>query len=233
MIDLIEHLKSRYNQPISLVSYLKEKYGQISSLNEEKNKFEQIEIENKKVNEFEAEEEEERVYLTFKCDASVNREILEGLIKSIKKYEQKDFEIQKDCAVSKLVKNYIKELKKLRDDSMLDESEKIANSYIRILKKTLNKLWGNKQFSKTIEKYLKENSICLEEYEEGHRLTDDDLEFLDEELVGIFAVKTNNPNDKYKVIEMIQPIIKIYYEDEDEEDNLGYKYLSGNCKFYK
>ena len=46
----------------------------------------------------------------------------------------------------------------------------------------------------------------------------------------IKAIYNEDITKKYKVIEMVQPIIKIYFEDEDGDKS--YKFVPGICKFY-
>lgn len=203
--EFIEYLENKYNQPVSFMRYLVNTYGAINR--------------------------EKRFYLAFKCDKDVNLRVIKQLLTSIKDYEKQIFDRKKNEVASKLVKKYIKELEKMEDDEEIYESEKLADKYTKILKKTLMKLWGNKQFREIIKQYFEDNVICLEEYEIGHRLKDDEFELLDEQLTAAMYVKTYNPADKYKVIEMVQPIIKIYYEEEDGE--VDYKYVAGSCRFYQ
>lgn len=237
--ELIEYLENRYGQPLSFMSYLANTYDEIKRLDNtpstyEVNETDLYDVEEKKnfeVNQEETRVEAERNYLTFRCDENVNLEIIKKLLKSIKKYEEKFFDMQKDSAENKTLKKYIDGLKKLKDEKFLDKSEELVTKYKKILKNNLMKLWGNKHFSNIIRQYLGENDIHIEEYEIGHKLINDDFELLDGNIMGCMSVQTDNPMDKYKVIEMTQPIIKIYYEDEDDE--LNYEYIPGYCKYYK
>ena len=243
--ELIKYLENKYNEPVSFMSYLINTYGEINNLDnalsdyednesvlhnaEEKVEFElmqdSLEIEDEKKNKCDV----EKSYLVFKCDKNENLKVIERLLLSIKNCKR-IFDIEKNEAANKLVKKYIMELKKMEDASGLDEGEKLAEKYTKILKKTLMKLWGNKRFLTVIRQHLDENAIHVEEYEIGHRLADEEFELLDEQLTGVMAVKTYNSLDKYKIIDMIQPIIKVYYENEDAQ--IDYAYIPGCCKFY-
>ena len=250
--EFIEYLENKYNQPVSFMRYLLNTYGEINrfddvySMYEDKENYlydakeeteseltqDISELENGQENEFEvADDDVAKVCLTFVCDKDVNLGVIKQLLTSIKDYEKQIFDRQKDKVASKLVKKYIKELEKMEDDKEIYESEKLADKYTKTLKKTLMKLWGNKQFREIIKQYFEDNVICLEKYEIGHRLKDDEFEFLDEQLTAAMSVKTYNPADHDKVIEMVQPIIKIYYEEEEGEND--YKYVAGSCRFYQ
>lgn len=237
--ELIEYLENKYSEPVSFMSYLANTYDEIKKLDNtpstyEVNETDLYDVEEKKnfeVNQEETRVEAERNYLTFRCDENVNLEIIKKLLKSIKKYEKKFFDMQKNSAENKLLKKYIDGLKSLKDEKFLDKSEVLVAKYIKTLNNNLMKLWNNKDFSNIIRQYLSENDIHIEEYEIGHKLINDDFELLDGNIMGCMSVQTDNPMDKYKVIEMTKPIIKIYYEDEDDE--LNYEYIPGYCKYYK
>ncbi len=72
--------------------------------------------------------------------------------------------------------------------------------------------------------------IEMIEFEAGYKLENEDFELLDDGLASIMLMGTYDPSLQYQVIEMNQPIIKIYYEDDGEYD---YEYVPGCCKFYK
>ena len=62
-----------------------------------------------------------------------------------------------------------------------------------------------------------------------HKITDDDLNYLNETFLSIDREETYDKSKDYQVIKMIQPIIRIAYDDDGEKE---YKYLPGRCRFY-
>lgn len=155
------------------------------------------------------------------------------MIESFKEIEEQSFcEINEDEIERKIVKKYIDELEKIKNNKQeIDNGEKLADKYKRVLEKTLLKLWENKKFNNILRKYVNANMIRTVEYKAGHKLNDEDLEYLDDQLMGINCISTPNPDDKGKVKEMVRPIIKIYYKDEDEE--MDYTCILGSCKYYR
>ena len=143
--ELIEYLENKYSEPVSFMSYLANTYDEIKKLDNtpstyEVNETDLYDVEEKKnfeVNQEETRVEAEKPYLTFRCDENVNLEIIKKLLKSIKEYKEKSFDMQKDSAEDKTLKKYIDGLKKLKDEKFLDKSDELVTKYKKILKNNL------------------------------------------------------------------------------------------------
>ena len=130
----------------------------------------------------------------------------------------------------KVFKEYLKQLKKI-EEKKLGDGEKFANSLCKCIKKTILKLLHIKKYGSVILEYLQESGFYLESFSRGHKLTDDDLCQLDENLLQAYKVKTENAEKDYQVIEMVQPIISIHYLDEDDE-KAALCHIPGICKYF-
>lgn len=220
----------------SFLNYLEEKYGRIQTFEEYLagrygilDAIEKCDVETGHT-ERAKEGPVEGAYLTFACDRDMNLQIIHRLMDTGLDFRE---DIMRHCAdemTGKLIGNYEKELKKLSESKDIADGEKTADKFRKILKKTLMKLWGGRQYPPFIRKYFQQNNIQMEEYVPGHKISDDEFELLDEKLAGALSVKSKKASDKYKVIKMIQPIVKINYIDEDDDG--GCKLLPGSCEFY-
>lgn len=222
---IVNYLEEKYHKRVTFIEYLVNKYG---SLNDKKQNVDTLPLVEKKVveNNFSATFEE---YLCFTCDEEKNLNIIVKLIKSAEAYGVVMPETEDSIVALKIFNNYKKCLLKIIEDNSLNEGEKVAADYVKVIKKTILKLLGNSKYA-FIKETMLNDMIHFEEFEIGHRLSDEDFELLDENLSGIYSVKNEDETEKYKVFEMVQPIIKIYFEDEDGDKS--YKFVPGICKFY-
>ena len=223
---IVNYLEEKYHKRVSFVEYLVNKYG---SLNDKKQNVDTLPLVEKKVVENNFSTTFEKEYLCFTCDEEKNLNIIVKLIKSAETYDVVMPDTEDSIVALKIFNNYKKCLLKIIEDNSLNEGEKVAADYVKVIKKTILKLLGNSKYAFIKESMLNDR-IHLEEFEIGHRLSDEDFILLDENLSGIGSVKNDDVTKKYKVIEMVQPIIKIYFEDEDGDKS--YKFVPGICKFY-
>ena len=223
---IVNYLDEKYHKRVSLVEYLSDKYG---SFGNENTNVDKRPLGERKVSESNFLTNFGKEYLMFTCDEEKNLNIIVKLIKSAEAYDEAMDKDEDSSVALKIFNNYKKCLLKIIEDNSLNEGEKVAENYVKIIKRTILKLFGNSKYSFIKECMLNDN-IHFEEFEIGHRLSDEDFELLDENLSGIYSVKNEDESEKYKVFEMVQPIIKIYFEDEDGDK--AYKFVPGICKFF-
>ncbi len=131
---------------------------------------------------------------------------------------------------TKLFDRYVEKLKKIPDKKLMN-GEELAKHLCNCVKSTILKLFAVENCRTLILNYLQENGFELNSYECGHRLSDDDLCLLDENLLSLYKEITHEPEENYQVIEMLQPVIKIFYLDEDDEKNY-FQFIPGTCRYY-
>lgn len=165
----------------------------------------------------------------FKNEKEYNLTKLQNLSKSFQQIKNR-LSIDCDSTVIKLANFYDSEVKHLAEEKEITDGDKLARKFVKILKSRLMKLWGFNKLQELIKGYLEENGIELQYFRPREKMTDDELVYLDERLLDGRSVKTEDVTRKYEVIEMIQPIVHIYYEDEDGE--IDDNFIPGICKFY-
>lgn len=235
LIDLIQYLQSKYSKPLSLKEFLEKRYG---NGEDSEAKEETVTGEDTGTNEAvavellseETSDIKEEGYLIFACDAEHNRDCIHQLLDSFDEIRRDAFASGRDEAEIKLLNKYSEKLEKLLESECLSDGEKTAKELKKILESTLTKLGKQKYFANSLIKYLKKNKIWLEEYAPGQQLSDEEIENLDIRLAKAFIVETDKKEDSYKVIEMIQPTVKIFYMDDDELDCFC---IEGCCRYYQ
>lgn len=234
---LLDRLKEEYGSPKSIEDLLFERYGNDLE-NEEKNDAQEIGIENvveSTPNEADLEgknDEEKTRYVLFRYDAEYNMGNLQKLLSSFEKIVERPYAYMSDddSTENKLIHKYKKNLEKLIGHKDIANGEKIADKFVELLKKTLFKLWDCRGYMDVLQEYLRNNEIELETYTTGHKMTDDELAMLNFELINGFKVKAENDSRKYEVIQMIQPVVHVYFMDDEEE--IESKDIPGICRFY-
>lgn len=133
----------------------------------------------------------------------------------------------------KIIKKYLEEIRKLQRDKKIDfiDAGRLAEKIKKIIEKTLLKLWNNDFYRILIQDYLSNNGIRFQYFDENHTLTDEEFESLDGKVIEAYIENTIDKSMQYKVIETIQPIMKIYYMDDDDEKE--YAEIAGVCRFYR
>lgn len=234
---LLDRLKEKYGSPKSIEDLLFERYGNDLE-NEEKNDVKDNDIEDVVVstpNETAFEEknyEEKTRYVLFRYDAEYNMGNLQKLLSSFENIVERPYAYMSDddSTENKLIHKYKKNLEKLIGHKDIANGEKMADKFVELLKKTLIKLWDCRGYRDVLQGYLRNNEMELEAYTSGHKMTDDELAMLNFELINGYKVKAENDFQKYEVIQMIQPVIHIYFMDDEEE--IESKDIPGICRFY-
>lgn len=213
--DLLAALENKYSNTVSLVQILELKYSFV--IKEDENE------------EYLSEEPDESNFV-LSNDTEENGQFINQLIASVESLtEQLDIS-EEDTIPARIFEDYKTQLRKMTDKK-LESGEKLAGNICKCIKKTILKLLNIKDYGKEILKYLEANGFRLDSFERGHKLSDDDLCFLDENLLQAYKKKTENPDDNYRVIDMIQPIIRIFYIDDNDEETYSY-FLPGICKYF-
>lgn len=213
--ELIALLEAKYSKPLSIVQSIEEKYG--FELNKQDSVNATVE---------DTSYTEDNAVLDNSEDA--NYEYIKQLL-----FDVTDLEKMIDSADSihiKVMEEYKSQLSKLAE-KRLASSDKVAEGICKCLKRTLMKLYNVKDYGRKILSYLEKNGFELFSFEQGHKLTNDDLCWLDENLLSAYKEHTDVVEDNYRVINMVQPIIKLPYIEEDE-DEAGFHFLPGICKYF-
>lgn len=210
--SLLLSLENKYT-PISLVQILEKKYTFI--INEEEKCEPELLKETKFVLSNNIESNEKFI-----------KKLIEGADELIKKVNLSE----EDIIPAKIFDNYKNQLNKILGKK-IESGEKLADSLCGCIKRTILKLLNLKKFGTEILNYLKTNGFEVDLFEKGHKLSDDDLCFLDENLLQAYKEITENSDDNYRVIDMVQPIIKLFYIDEDD-DEIYSSFLPGICKYF-
>lgn len=217
--DLLLDLENKYTNSVPLVQILENKYSfRINGGEKEKNQ-EKIPL-----------KEPDKSHFVLSNDAEENGQFINRLIAGADGLAERLNIPEEDALSVKIIEDYKKQLGKIADKK-LESGEKLAGSVCKCIKKTIMKLLDMKDYGKEIMKYLRANGFKLDSFERGHKLSDDDLCFLDEYLLQAYKVRTDNPDDNYRVIDMIQPIIRIFYMDEDDEETYSH-FLPGICRYF-
>lgn len=232
---LLGKLKRKYKTR-SLIEFLRKKYN-ISKENIKENydiNKENIKDSNNNTTDssnFDIKEIDEVVFTNSKDYNKRKIEQMYQTIEGLEEYCENETICDEDKEnEKKLIIKYKNELKKLIESNKIEDGEKLAKSYLKSIKKTLIKLWTIKNYSIKLIDYFQNNGFKFYSYPNQYKLTDDDIELLNEQSIESYKVLTNNPDNNYKVIEMIQPIIYITYITEDNE--VEAEVIEGICKFY-
>lgn len=213
--NLLLVLESKYGDSIPLLQILEDKYSFDETESEQAHSA--LEMQN-----------EPQIILS--NDICENEKFVNKLIDSADNLIKQLDLPKNDDIHAKLLAEYVKQLKKI-PEKKLTNGEKLAASLCKCIKKTILKLFHIKNYGTEIIKYLQSNGFKLDSFESGHRLSDDDLCLLDENLLQAYKEITLDPDKNYKVIDMVQPIIRVFYLDEDDEEIYSH-FLPGICKYY-
>jgi len=212
MTELLQKLKNQYGEPKNLLCFLEEKCS-----------FE-------KPDDGGNDTPPDNHEILFSNDEKKNRIFLHNLI------DCKYFSVLQNTPAiisneRKLIIQYKSSIESLlSDNKMLDYPEYLASKFKNIWLQNLQKLWGIKNYKTILNAYLKENHITMISFQKGHLLSDDDLEKLDVNMQLSYIEKTPYLKLKDRVIEMVQPVIQLWYQNKDEEIEL--KQIPGVCKYY-
>lgn len=215
MKNLLATLENKYANSVSLVQILETKYSFASKEDE--------------IEEY-LQERPDESYIVLSNDIEKNGKFITQLIVSVDNLTEQLNISDEDAIPVKIFEDYKTQLRKMADKK-LESGEKLAYSVCKCIKKTILKLLHIKDYGKEIMKYLETNGFRLDSFERGYKLSDDDLCFLDENLLQAYKEKTENIDENYRVIDMIQPIIRISYIDEDDEETYSH-FLPGICKYF-
>lgn len=213
--DLLASLENKYTKPVSMVQILEYKYSFVT----EENEIEEYQFDEPEIMEF-----------VLSNDAEENKLFLKRMMLGVDSLSEQLHISKEDSIFVKIIEDYKKQLGKI-SDKKLESGDKLADSICKCIKKTILKLIDIEDFGIAILKYLQRNGFRLDSFEGGHKLSDDDLCFLDENLLQAYKEKTDNPSDNYRVVEMIQPIIRIFYIDEDDDETYSH-FIPGICKYF-
>lgn len=119
----------------------------------------------------------------------------------------------------------------LEKEDVLAKGEKTAKRLNNILRQTLLKVWDMKDCSPILERHIIRWGIGTKSFENGYRMSDDDLDYLDLDTLQAYQVDTADRDKAYQVIEMIHPIFSIQYLSEDEEEPETVN-IPGKCRYY-
>ncbi len=167
---------------------------------------------------------------TLSNNAKENRQFICKLIKGIDNLIHKVDLSEEEDIPAKIFTDYKSQLSKI-SVKKLESGEKLADSLCKCIKKTIIKLLDVKKFGTVILDYLRSNGFKVDSFENGHKLSDDDLCLLDENLLQAYKEKTDDLDKNYQVIDMIQPVIRIFYIDEDDEETYS-QVLPGICRYF-
>lgn len=178
----------------------------------------------------------ETVYeeMFFSYDEEKNKRIVEKLLVTYRDRTKKD--LLRACmdktdseTYRKLLKQYEEKINRLYEKKIWDMPEKLAENLKKIVSQTIIKSWVREDTQSILREYLKINGFGIIDFMKRHKITDDDLNYLNETFLSIDREETYDKSKDYQVIKMIQPIIRIAYDDDGEKE---YKYLPGRCRFY-
>ena len=134
-----------------------------------------------------------------------------------------------NVTVQKLIEKFETEITIILGKENLNHPRKVAEKLKSALKKTIVKLYSYEGCIKVLDAFFESAHLEAVRYEKGRYLTEDDLEYLDEGCIQADMVPTNRKEEKYKVIEMIQPIVRWGYDDDGEKE---FVFIAGRCRFY-
>lgn len=212
--ELISRLKEKYpNNCYDLLLKLKKKYG---------NNKEDFFIKRDKV---------EKTEIIFTEDAIHNKNVVD----EFKQDTGEIYNLIEENIVSKSKENILKCVLKFQKDlnkvlKKISNPDEISKTLCNTLKSSLLKIWEYSGVSEILIKYLIKWGFKKVEFNSGHKLTDEDLEYLDENYFQIRAKETKDISQKNKVIEMIRPAFVINYILDDEHE---YMIIPGDCSYYK
>lgn len=213
--ELISRLKEKYsNDCYNLLLKLKKKYGN--------NKEENFSIKR---------DEMENPVIIFTDDAIHNKEVVD----KIKQDTSEIYNLIEENIVSQSKENILKCVLKFKKDldkvlKKISNPDEISKTLCNTLKNSLLKIWEYSGVSDILLKYLIKWGFKKVEFNSGHKLTDEDLEYLDINYFTIRAKETEDVSQKNKVIEMIRPAFVINYILDEEDE---YMIIPGDCSYYK
>ena len=213
--ELLVDLENKYTNAVSLVRILEIKYSFVIEENEKREYLTK---------------EPEKFQFVLSNDAEENELFIKRLMSSVDSLSEQLHVSEEDVIPVKIIEDYKKQLGRIMDKK-LESGEKLADNVCKCIKKTILKLIDIKDYGKAIMKYLQTNGFRLDSFEKGHKLSDDDLCFLDENLLQAYKEKTENSDENYRVIDMVQPIIRIFYIDEDDDETYSH-FIPGICKYF-
>lgn len=227
--ELFQNLVNKYGNPKNTLDCLKEKYlYKVGSSEKDDKEDTGASPLCKTIHDKDNYEE-----MFFSYDEENNEKIIDNLLLTYKETKKELLKVCKDKedseAYEKLIEQYEEKMNKLQKKEIWNKPEKLAGNIIKIITQTVIKSWARKDTQNILRSYFKINGFGVVDFKKNHKITDDDLNYLNETLFSVDKEETDDESKDYKVIEMIQPIIKIAYDDDGEKE---YKYLPGRCRFY-
>ena len=220
--SLLKRLSEKYGSPLSLLDALKRQYGAVPVRGgpcAPDRPSDGYEVENPLVFTEDASENKEKLGRILQGYAEMKREILSLAGESSRNYE-------------KLLEQYREKVETFSRNNW--KGEKLAGEFQKILKRTLLKLWSDKEERSPrnlcLRRYFHSCGIRSMDYEAGHRLSDDDLGYLDTETTQAYTISTDLEEQNYKVSRMIRPVFLIGYQEEGEERQETC--VEGICSYY-
>lgn len=217
--NLLLVLEKKYGDSIPLLQLLAHKYTVYGGVTELLDEGDNEDTNNNK-----------KHLVTLSNNVQENKKFLNQLIdKTNKLIEDCHFDDENDVH-AKVFAEYMKQLNKI-PEKKFENGEKLADSLCKCIKKTILKLFHIDNYGKLISDYLKVSGFHLKFFDKEHRLSDDDLCQLDENLLQAYKEKTEDVEKNYQVIEMVQPIISMYYFDEDDKER-AFCFIPGICRYF-
>lgn len=213
--ELFQKLTDKYGRSKKISENLKEKYQYKSN----------FDINNKSENDYEE--------LYFSDDEEKNKQQFERLMQTYVETKMTLLEVcrgmKDEDTYEKLLNKYESRICKLQDKQLWNKPEKLADELIKIINQTIMKSWVRKNTQNILRDYFVKNGFKVVYFKKGNKLSDDDLSYIDSMYLSGDKELTHDKSRDYEVIEMIQPIIKVAYDDDGDKE---YKSLPGRCKCY-